>query len=88
VWERDGHRCVLCGRWVPVDCACAHYIARSQLGKGIVENIITLCGECHTMYDNSEYRKPLRERLRKYLKSKHINWNEKKLVYSKWEVFS
>ena len=41
VYERDGGRCILCGRnnGEPV----AHVIRRSQGGKGIEQNIVTLC---------------------------------------------
>ncbi len=30
VWNRDNHKCILCGRYVPKTCANAHYIKRSQ----------------------------------------------------------
>ena len=30
VWNRDNHRCIYCGRYVPRVCANAHYIKRSQ----------------------------------------------------------
>lgn len=30
VWNRDNNRCIYCGRYVPVSCANAHYIKRSQ----------------------------------------------------------
>lgn len=29
VWNRDNHRCIYCGRYVPKTCANAHYIKRS-----------------------------------------------------------
>lgn len=32
VWERDKHKCIFCGRYVPQTCANAHYIKRSQRG--------------------------------------------------------
>ena len=68
VWERDGHRCVGCGRWAPADWACAHYIARSQGGLGIEKNILTLCPECHYSYDNGVERRELKEVYGEYLK--------------------
>ena len=30
VWERDNHKCISCGRYVPKTCANAHFIKRSQ----------------------------------------------------------
>lgn len=30
VWERDNHKCISCGKYVPKSCANAHYIKRSQ----------------------------------------------------------
>ena len=30
VWNRDNHRCICCGRYVPKACANAHFIKRSQ----------------------------------------------------------
>ncbi|MEF2640778.1 MAG: hypothetical protein U0O04_00005 [Clostridia bacterium] len=32
VWERDGHKCILCGKLVPWNLANAHFIPRS-LGR-------------------------------------------------------
>lgn len=82
VWERDEHRCILCGsgRASPN----AHFIPRSALGLGIEENIVTLCLRCHDRFDNSADRKLIREEIRRYLKSKYPNWDEKKLVYRKF----
>lgn len=30
VWNRDNHKCISCGRYVPKTCANAHFIKRSQ----------------------------------------------------------
>lgn len=81
VYKRDEERCLICGRWVPEECACCHFIGRGRLGLGIEENILTLCYECHRNLDNGEVG---REQLRKYLQNKYPGWDEKKLVYSKW----
>ena len=74
VWERDRHCCVLCG---------AHYIARSQGGLGIEENIVTLCICCHSQYDNSADRRYIREEIKAYLRSMYQDWDETKLIYRK-----
>jgi 5-methylcytosine-specific restriction endonuclease McrA len=78
--------CVLCGTpaptYNPIAFSCCHYIARSQGGLGIEENIITLCPKCHREYDN-EKRDDYRPFLRSYLKSQYANFDEDKLVYKK-----
>ena len=81
VYERDGGLCVICGRQgIPN----AHYIPRSKGGLGIEQNIVTLCPKCHHEYDNGGKRQEYGERIKKYLQSQYENWNEKKLVYDKW----
>lgn len=30
VWERDKHKCIYCGKYVPKNCANAHFVKRSQ----------------------------------------------------------
>ena len=83
VFERDGGRCVRCGR-VRGAFPNAHFIARSQGGLGIEENILTLCWPCHYEYDNSANRAEIREQLRQYLISKYPGWDETKLIYKKY----
>ena len=80
VWERDGGRCVLCGE--PGSPWC-HYISLAQGGLGIPENIVTLCGTCHTRYDQSVDRAAFKEAIAGYLRSKYPEWDEKKLIYRK-----
>lgn len=77
--------CVYCGLAAPAPLAWsnAHYIARSQLGLGIVENGLTLCPACHRRYDQTTDRKQMRGYFREYLKSKHENWDEEALIYRK-----
>lgn len=81
VLERDGGKCVLCGRTCSVYNASCHFIGRGRLGLGIEQNIITLCPECHYNLDNGEVG---RDELREYLQSKYSDWDEKKLIYTKW----
>lgn len=78
VWLRDAGGCVLCGvRGSPT----AHFIARSQGGLGVEQNIVTLCDRCHYRYDQTTEREQIKEILRGYLKSKYADWDEKKLIY-------
>lgn len=84
----DGHPCcVLCGAPAPLDASlaysCAHYIARSQGGLGIEENILTLCPACHREYDQTANRNQLRPILTRYLKEHYAGWSEETLTYEK-----
>lgn len=79
VWERDRQRCVLCGNREAMPNA--HFIPRSKGGLGIQENIVTLCCNCHRKYDQTTQREALKVEIRDYLKSKHKDWDESKLVY-------
>ena len=57
-------------------------------GKGIEQNIVTLCANCHHDYDNGNLREDMGNYIREYLKSKYgDSWNEEKLIYNKWEGF-
>lgn len=88
VWERDEYKCVLC------DCTTAapnaHYISRQNGGKGIPENVVTLCtgfgNGCHYRYDNGtkEERAAIKELLRAHLMKHYPDWNERDLIYRKW----
>ena len=89
VWERDNHRCVICGdtRAFPN----AHFVPRSAGGLGIERNIVTLCSNfapnhCHYTYDfgSKTNRTAIRKRLKEYLQSKYPDWDEKELVYKRW----
>ena len=78
--------CILCGRPAPFSnplaFSCAHYIARSQGGLGIEENILTLCWSCHQEYDGAR-RKELRPILARHLREHYDGWDENKLTYQK-----
>ena len=82
VWDRDLHRCVLCGSLYAFPDA--HYISRAQGGLGIPENVVTLCRPCHDRYDNSPDRAELRAVLAEHLKTWYPDWNEQNLIYRKW----
>lgn len=82
VLDRDGGVCINCGA---TGLPEAHFIGKAQGGLGIEENIVTLCRECHSLYDNSEQRGEIRKKLRRYLQSKYDGWNEKDLYYHKYK---
>lgn len=90
VWERDNHRCVVCGS--PIAMPNAHYISRAKGGLGIEENIVTLCTEfspnhCHRTYDfgTKKEREEIGNIIENYLKTKYPDWDKSKLIYKKGE---
>lgn len=84
VWERDKHCCVLCGS--PNAMPNAHFISRAKGGKGIKENILTLCSRCHFEYDNSPKRNDIKDILARYLIYCYgESWNEEDLIYKKYD---
>ena len=74
--------CPVC-RKLGITVDTTHYIARSQGGLGIEENIVTLCICCHSQYDNSADRRYIREEIKAYLRSMYQDWDETKLIYRK-----
>ena len=83
VWERDGGKCIICGSRYAMPNS--HYIRRSKGGKGIEENVVTMCQRCHMMYDQGIDWESIASYTEKYLRSKYPDWNPEKLVYKKWE---
>ena len=83
VWERDGHKCIICGSYQAMPNS--HYIRRSQGGMGIPENIVTMCSLCHSMYDQGIDREAIATYTRNYLRKRYPDWDETKLTYKKWE---
>ena len=83
VWERDNHCCIYCHKPVSLYFANSHYIKRSQLGKGIEENVVTACYNCHYLYDFKDFDEKMKNYTKEYLKSKYSLWNEELLVYKK-----
>ena len=82
VYERDGGLCIFC------HCGGlpeAHIVPRSHGGLGIEQNIVTVCRPCHDKLDNSTQRKEMLKEAAAYLKRIYEGWNEKDLVYDKWQ---
>lgn len=83
VWRRDMRRCVICGDHnAGPHC---HYIRRSQLGRGIEENVWTGCDRCHREFDSEGRDGPLHKIVEQYLKNRYPDWNEDDLVYRKYD---
>ena len=84
----DGHPCCIwCGRPAPTDdilgFSNAHFIARSQGGEGVEQNILTLCPDCHRQYDSTTAREGMRMFFRGYLRKRYPDWREEDLYYTK-----
>ena len=83
VWERDGHACIYCGKYVDVYYANSHYIKRSHLGKGIEQNVVCACPTCHYKYDFKDFDGEMKNYTKRYLSRLYDEWNEDDLVYRK-----
>lgn len=83
VLERDGRRCILCGR--PEAGPWCHFIPRSQGGLGIEWNIFTACQRCHSLFDQGSGHAAVqaRQAVREYLCKQYPEWNEADLIYRK-----
>lgn len=81
VYERDQGRCIMCeqNNGQPV----AHFVPRSRGGLGIEENIMTLCWECHDLFDHGarDIRELMRLKAIDYFKSIYPDWDINKLYY-------
>lgn len=80
VFDRDGQRCVLCGRRGDPVC---HLIPRSQGGLGIETNIVTLCPECHIEMDNGKTGLTKRKIVEAYLRELYPGWTKEEQIYKK-----
>ena len=82
VYKRDNGCCIFCGApGLPE----AHVVPRSQGGLGIPQNIVTACRPCHDKMDNSVKRQQMLHEAAEHLKMFYPDWNEKGLVYDKWQ---
>lgn len=84
VWERDNHQCIFCHKPVSWHLANSHYIKRSQKGLGIEKNIMTNCELCHELFEKSKNRPIMKKKAKQHFQSIYTNWNEKDLVYKKY----
>ena len=82
VYARDNGTCILCGAQGAPN---AHYISRGQSGRGIEQNVVTLCQTCHTAYDQSTQRETLKNTIADYLRGQYPGWDDIRLTYKKGE---
>ena len=83
VWERDGHRCILCHNSVAMPNA--HIIPRSALGMGIEQNVVTLCFDCHRRYDQTPLRGAMMQDIIDYIKQFYPDWDTEQVRYKKYK---
>ena len=83
VEERDGHRCIFCGRSGRGE---AHFIGRAHGGLGVEENILTVCRYCHNEMDNGKDRVYYVAKAESYLRDHYPDWDARELVYIKSEL--
>jgi 5-methylcytosine-specific restriction endonuclease McrA len=81
VIERDKY-CIICG--VNRNLQIAHYISRARGGLGIPQNLGLLCINCHSQYDNGKLHNEIKKTFKAHLKEHYPDWDEQKLIYSKW----
>lgn len=80
VWQRDGFCCILCGApGLPE----AHIVRRSQGGRGIEQNVVTLCRQCHREFDEGKDRKILTKIVMNYIRDLYPDWTKEKVTYHK-----
>lgn len=86
--------CIICGRPGGPHC---HIVRRSQGGKGVVENIVTLCNECHYAFDEGiglkrleplgfHSRQDIEDFIIDYIKSFYPDWTREKVTYHRWKT--
>jgi 5-methylcytosine-specific restriction endonuclease McrA len=86
VYERDNGTCIVCGKpGLPE----AHYISRQRGGLGIEQNIVTLCRDCHYLYDYGDkaMKETIRYTIKEYLTMHYPDLKEKNLIFKKWSDF-
>lgn len=81
IFDRDRGRCIVCQTAQAL--TYAHYLSRNRGGLGIVHNGVLLCLNCHHRTDHTVERKMMLAFIKNYLISKHDDWNEDALKYSK-----
>jgi 5-methylcytosine-specific restriction endonuclease McrA len=47
IFERDNGQCVRCGTTADLEHTPHHVLFKSQLGKGTMDNGVTVCRSCH-----------------------------------------
>ena len=81
VYARD-KGCIICGSIH--NLTIAHFISRAQSGRGIKENLVTLCILCHHEMDNGKNSLEIKARVKKYLNDLYPDFTDEMRIYDKW----
>ena len=83
VFKRDGEKCVWCGS--PLGVPTAHIVRRSHGGRGIEQNIVTLCPECHREMDEGKNGARIMEYVRWLMTIYYPGWKPEDVIYHKYK---
>lgn len=97
IYYRDNETCIFCKIGFHMECKdpmlyqikdIMHYINKSQGGLGIQQNGALGCRYHHSLLDNGnkELRPAMLAVFKEHLRQQYPNWNEKALVYNKWDA--
>lgn len=97
IYERDNYSCLFCRMGYKIAGKNLssiefnifdpmHFIPKSSLGLGVVENGVCGCRYHHHQLDNGNkgLRTEMLSIMEEYLKSIYPDWDKEKLVYRKW----
>lgn len=90
--ENGPATCIICGA---PGAPCCHVVRRSQGGMGVEQNIVTLCGPCHSAFDEGiglkrlrplgfETRRDIENYITAYLKTHYPGWTPERVTFRKW----
>ena len=81
VYTRD-KGCIICGS--TSNLTIAHFISRAQSGRGIRENLVTLCILCHHEMDNGKNSLEVKAKVKEYLYRLYPSFTDEMRTYDKW----
>ena len=81
VYTRD-KGCIICGSIH--NLTIAHFISRAQSGRGLKENLVTLCILCHHEMDNGKNSLEIKAKVKKYLNDLYPDFTDEMRTYDKW----
>ena len=84
VWDRDGGRCIFCRS--PYASPEAHVMSRAYGGRGIPQNVVTVCFDCHRRMDQTSDREEYLAKAKAYLECFYGSWDESKVKYKPWTM--
>lgn len=67
VYERDQHKCAVCGKWVEDGVKPHHVIYKSHGGDDRLENMVLLCNECHYQVHHGLRSAEVKDKIQRYL---------------------